>query len=816
MTPRARGRLSSARTLAVAGAISMTAGLLLLPAATPSLAAAQHAAKHHHKKHHHIAALVTVTGPRMLNYNTVNAQGKGHDYRRYSTVTVSPVHGLTNQTIRVSWTGFTRSNLLGSASPYYQFNSTLYPVMVVECRGVHPQRINQCWQASNYQEQFGSDSNAVYMTTANNGTGQAYFQIQTALQNSWLGCDSKHPCSLAVVPAQGGFNNDCANHSQDGIPGQSGAQGEGFYSFGGTSSKCAWAKRVVVPLTFAPLRPCPHIQNPDLRIVGSPMMSDAMAQWDTGLCRQAHSLAVAWNPAVGEPTGILETVQDGLSDVALTTRPAPSVVSGHRRYTYAPVGVTAAAFAFWFDNPNTGQPYTQVRLDQRLVAKELTTSYTDYFLQCSPGSTAPCDRSVSGNPSDMFNDPEFTGLNKHVQEPIGAYAEGLADVPIVVGGLSDMTYEVTRWVAGSAFADEFLAGRRDHWGMHVNKRYRGIKYPISTFTSRDPSLLLQAAYSPTATLADVTSAMVQGQPPGSNGFQPLTTGCPPAQQCFNPLSGEPDGDRALLAVTDEADAATFLMPTAAIRNGAGRYVTPTQKSMAAALRSMVTAKNGITQQVNLKSKNPAEYPLTMVVYALVPIGGISHAKAVKISRWLDYVTGPGQQQGEVSGKLPMGYLPLPRRLRAQAQHVATEVLDQTGNTKKSSSPSPTPSGSASPSSTPTPTGSSTPTASSSATPTASQSAPTTQPTPTISYVALRRPSGAGLTRYALPALLIIAGLAALLGGSIGAFTIAPGALGRLRRRGSTASGQRITSGQRIRGNGLHIRLRGLHIRIGGR
>ena len=109
--------------------------------------------------------------------------------------------------------------------------------------------------------------------------------------------------------------------------------------------------------------------------------------------------------------------------------------------------------------------------------------------------------------------------------------------------------------------------------------------------------------------------------------------------------------------------------------------------MAAALKSMTTAKNGVTQQVDLSSKNKAAYPLTMVVYALVPIAGVDHSKAAKIARWLNYVTGPGQTKGELPGELPFGYLPLPATMRAQAQHVATEVLNQSGTT---ATPTPTP------------------------------------------------------------------------------------------------------------------------------
>ncbi len=764
--------------VAATGALLVAVGLVLLPSAAPSFAAA-----HQHKSARKSTA-VTVTGPHMLNPRSINVKGAARNFTKPSKVTVSVTRKLTNQAVRVTWSGFTPTNLQGG-TPYYQYQFTLYPVEIVECKGTHPTKVTQCWQAANYQEQFGSNSNAIYSTTSQKGTGFADFQIQNSLQNSKLGCDPTHRCSIVIVPSQGGEESNCGNHTDDS------QQALGITTFGGPSEKCAWAKRVVIPLTFGAVKPCAQIRNPDLRIAGSPLMQDAMAQWDTGLCRQHDDpLAVSWNPNVGEPAAIRETVQDNLADVALTTNPAPSVVSGDRTYTYAPVAVTATALAYLFDDPNTGKPYTNVELDQRLVAKLLTTSYTDYFLECTPNTTAPCDKAVTGNPPDLFQDKEFRHLNPKVLEPVGAIAEGLAGVPIVMGGDTDLTYEVTRWIAANRTAEGFIHNKVAPGGMHVNKHYRGVKYPTETFTSRDSSFLLQAAYTPVATLNLVTSALLEGQPPGNNGFQPVTLGCPPKQQCFNPLAGEPIGQRSLFGITDEADAATFLFPSAKLENASGHFVAPTDATMAAALKSMVTAKNGITQQVDLDSKNPKAYPLTMVVYALVPTSGVSSDTAAKIAKWLDYVVGPGQTKGEEPGKLPFGYLPLPSSLRAQAEQVATEVADQSGSAQASPTPTDTPE--------PTPTDTAPIEPPPVPTPTVSSPFPSVSPTPTpvatpsISIVALSRPPTAGMTRYALPVVLIAAGLAALLGASIGAVAMGPDFLARIGRarlgRGGPGSG----------------------------
>jgi hypothetical protein len=86
--------------------------------------------------------------------------------------------------------------------------------------------------------------------------------------------------------------------------------------------------------------------------------------------------------------------------------------------------------------------------------------------------------------------------------------------------------------------------------------------------------------------------------------------------------------------------------------------------------------------------------MTMVIYAVVPTGGISQAKAAAISKFLDFVATSGQTTGAAPGQLPAGYLPLSESLRQQTLKAAAEVLDQAGNSKPKPSPSPSASKSA--------------------------------------------------------------------------------------------------------------------------
>jgi hypothetical protein len=218
---------------------------------------------------------VTVRGPHMWD------PAAGRPFPQPSTVTVNHTGHLVNQVVRVSWTGFTPSN-----PAIYTPTGTLYPVMVAECKGTNPASPADCYGATNGGVPGGSGPdgpfNTVYATTAPDGTGHAQFQVETKAENQFLGCDDSHPCSLAIVPAQGGnvFKSPpvCTDHSLD----QFTATGQ--FAFGTTYNTCSWADRIVVPLRFARTAASCPLRNAAFTAAGSPMLARAMDSWVAG-CR---------------------------------------------------------------------------------------------------------------------------------------------------------------------------------------------------------------------------------------------------------------------------------------------------------------------------------------------------------------------------------------------------------------------------------------------------------------------------------------------------------------------------------------------------
>jgi hypothetical protein len=777
-------RAHARRALAAAGLVSLAAGLLLLPAAAHSAAAVSSktmpAASGKVTPHASSDSSVTVHGPHLWDPNAQKPISQP------SEVTVSQTSGLVDQLIHVSWSNFTPSQTSGQT---YYVDTDYYTVMAAECRGTDPTAWSDCYEddTKGVAEASGPSGppNATYAITSAKGTGQLDIYIETKLQNSLLGCDQNHPCSLILVPGQGGIpaqpgvSQDCADHTGDiGFANTGWALAQNTFS--DPTGDCSWNDKIIIPLHFAPVPTgCPQ-RNAAFSVTGSPMMAVAMQQWLTGLCAGSNGMTIGYDSTTGEPTAV-EDAATGLTNVALTTRSAGAdgvVPIGKRTFVYAPIAISATSIAYWIDDnlPGQGQPLSGLRLNQRLLAKLLTTSYNPDIGCTLPGQTN-CDAGVDNNPFDFLADSEFTSLNPDIAKNIDYKTAPTFITPTVPYGASDITWTVTRWIAANQDAASFLKGTFDPYGSHVNTYYLNTtNYPVDQFQGQDPNFPWQEEFSPVLPLAQAVTYQALSQDAGS--VIPVA----PPRTGFSKDPPESVGNRALIAVLDQGDAALNTFPTAAIANAAGDYVQPTNASMAAALHDMVSAGDG-TLQLNLTAKDPSAYPLTMVIYAMVPTSGLSHAKAAAIARFLDFAAGAGQRTGNLPGQLPAGYLPLPSSMQAQTRKLATEVADQTGNHHPGGSTSGSPSPSSSPGN-PAPITS--PTSSPAGTPTTSATGPAgTHPITLVDA----HTGPVSITRFVLPALLILGALAAL-GGSSALAGATDGGIGARLRRLSRATAAR--------------------------
>lgn len=695
---------------AMAGAAAAGLAVLLAPIVVPSALSQAHATS------------VTITGnvSKTKAWDAVNNK----PFTKTPTVTVDQVDNLTDQVVHVTWTNFSPSLDSSSGGPVTSMTnpgsngSLLYLVTVLECRGVDP-HVSFVHLATTECYPFTADAprathgvgNQTYGITGSDGTGEAYMHIETKLTNDQLGCDPTHACSLVVVPNWGGaqYGGDdtstdgvnCADHSADGSFGPGNFPGTNDAGDNKLGGSCSWPDRFVVPLQFAKLPANCPARSDAFVAEGSPMLQRAMDQWRVGWCTQAQPLTLDFDSSTNEylarqsflsGSGALTSS----TDVAMVTRPADSLPGDARRFTYAPVATTGISIAVLIDSHKTARVLTDVRLNARLVAKLLTQSYSLTFGCKGANDTSPkqgpnCDPAVKGNPADIFHDPEFQQLNPQLAPFSGIVGTSDLDLsssnkwflPLVVSGNSDLTYELTRWVASDPDAAAFLAGKPDDAGMHVNTYYRGQDYPLDQFTVLDPGFpdpsfgigggTMQNAWTPISGLDNVVTSSITSRP--SSVFSTSGQGTPtdPTRAVRDPA--QPVGGRAIFAVMDQGDAAAAELPVAKLVNNAGVAVAPTAVSLSAGVKDMTTNPDKITQRPNFDSTDPRAYPLTEVDYAMVPTCGMSPAKADAIGTFLDKVTA-SQNYGLEPGLLAPGYQALTNAQKAQTQAAADAVRSQ--------------------------------------------------------------------------------------------------------------------------------------------
>ncbi|MFI6153731.1 hypothetical protein ACIBCA_13645 [Kitasatospora sp. NPDC051170] len=618
------------------------------------------------------------------------------------SVTVAQTKNLVNQMVHVSWTGFTptlsKAGDSWTAGPDTGFNA-FYQVRVYQCRGTDP-KITDCYGSTLYnadaakgfqqpRPQPGTTfpdfpDNHTLSVTGPDGSGFADVQLLTAAESPSLNCDDTHPCSIVVEPNYGGNALGtktkgvvkCGDHRFDATDYNVGSDGvlrEGVnqtLQFQ-TSEQCAWDLRVVVPVAFSPTPTNCPASKPAFSAAGLEPAKRAMDQWQTGLCQASDPMLVTYGYANGDQASRAEFLA-GTKDLVLTARPDGQSPPS-KPYVYAPVVSSGISVAFVVDADKSGPQIRDMKLNARLVAKLLTQSY-------NARTDVP---SVKGNPSCIFDDPEFQKLNPAPFDGKGAWPGGCDSsqtIPTVYGGISDLTYQLTSWIASDPDAVRFLDGEYDPWGMHVDGYYLRPAfsgYPVDSFIRQDGSgfpdssnpafqTYKQFEWNPLSTgIKDAVRKIVQNRSScvstddnGKGGHDP----CVP----------QPVGRRTLFAVMDSAQAKAFALPEAQLLNAAGGFVSPDVPGFQSAVADMTVDPATGMQSLpygapdTAYSRDQKAYPLTTVDYAMLPTKGLSSDKVTAMTRYMRTVTTGGQVYGFEPGHLPPGFLALTGAQHTQA------------------------------------------------------------------------------------------------------------------------------------------------------
>lgn len=657
-----------------------------------------------------------------------------HFYEEFENfqVTVSQTRNLSNQGVKVTWSGLNRTMPGEFASNYVQIMQCWgdvtgptpqqcqwgSPITATEnlmgsftanrdlVRGEDPNQpyntsflipppVNQPFLKSyrvpfqavsgestyNFVKYFSNETSNEFSAapTGVSGGGEAVFEIQTSLEAPHLGCGAQtatgpRDCWLVVVPR-----------------GELRANGtriiEGERLNGSPLSASNWANRVQIPLSFSPLTVSCALGNSERRVVGTEMVAAAFYSWQPSLCKDIATFGYS-QIGDGEARRQITGSLFGSSGLAFIADPIDDELKGKNQLVYAPVANSAVVVAFNIeknfksDSPlvsQNGSLVTELKLNARLVTKLLTQSYRNDV----PGGNT--QEHVKDNPRSIINDPEFIALNPDFE----FFQRGIEPGGLVVAlGASDSTALVWRWLQNDPTANAFLKGTADQWGMKLNKFYSTLElatdFEIESFPKADLSTYRPNSNTPepgfstldmrpySHDMLDAASAARRGDPKSKTVWDPNKI---PA--AFASGGAQPIGQRFMLAITDLPAAERYGLGVATLVNSTGQESKPTISTMNAAVSAMpVDANTGILYNDGKSVKGTA-YPWTSLTYAVVNVCTQTSKALSEYSSMLNYAVGAGQITGEAQGMLPYGYVPLQASLASKAKAAAKSLTTST-------------------------------------------------------------------------------------------------------------------------------------------
>jgi hypothetical protein len=341
-----------------------------------------------------------------------------------------------------------------------------------------------------------------------------------------------------------------------------------------------------------------------------------------------------------------------------------------------------------------------MKLTQKLLAKALTQVYRtdlpDYYLP----PTHPGPAWSQHNPANMSNDSAFQKLNPASS---GALPYNLASIPLaplLTVDRSALNQQVWQWVQSDPVTRAWLDGTTDKSDPVVaNPDFTALKLGQAPALDSYPR-----AYKGVLDLGKSGTTPPKEEIKRSGDLLPYTdsfdTGAAAVLAANDPSAGEwsdqvkasdnsdgwwqktgvqPLGQIFMSTASDTPDLAAYGLISAQLCDAAGSScVQPTIGNVTQALNSATADSNGLLH-VNPAKVGQGGYPLVDVVYAAVPTNQ-SAAALNDYASMIAYAAGQGQTTGSAPGDLPPGYLPLPAKLKSQADAVVAKLRANAGPT----------------------------------------------------------------------------------------------------------------------------------------
>jgi len=551
--------------------------------------------------------------------------------------------------------------------------------------------------------------------TYEDGTGRALMQVNTGVDSTGLGCGQKSQpvpggakkipkCWLVIVPRGG------AAEENAGTPFVEDA------SYNGVSTSPlfppVWQNRIAIPLEFIPVdSPC-DINKGARRMVGGELALAAIASWQPALCSTSGLPPYSYAPVSDDTArGQISNAVDGAAGMVVVSAPLEAgTYDSAKPVVYAPLTLSGLVIGFNIERwPKTGGPAEEtllqglpvqrINLTPRLVAKLLTQSYTNAV---SIFGVTPSYSWLENNAPHLGADPDFLQFNPEFTLLQNSQYRNFAGLTMPAGA-SDAAKLLWKYVLADTEARNWLSGAPDPWGMVVNPVYStnaatnplGVAFgdPLpNSFPKSDPycyqppdiglntpTPLCGTDWLPYSSgygyAAQVTRSAADGARVDPSG--------PTALDLWKRDAPQVAGFRSMLSVTDTASAERFGLQVAALSragdSGADRsFIVPTDDSLTKGVEAMTAGSEPTVLEVKPDAVAPGAYPLTILSYAAISPLSLTKAERSDYAAFVRYAAGAGQVSGLDPGQLPVGYVPLPDTLKAQAVTAAGTITSMKG------------------------------------------------------------------------------------------------------------------------------------------
>ncbi|WP_139981377.1 hypothetical protein [Nocardioides litoris] len=530
--------------------------------------------------------------------------------------------------------------------------------------------------------------------TDEDGNGSVNFELRSDVENESLGCSDTVACSIVVIPILGlscqqpaeppTLDDKACRAFGKFAPGSSNGVGDSIDAAVGPAlwwSESNWRHRFSVPVTFGlPPDTCDVLdQRAPTGFYGTELLAQAGLQWSPAYCLSRKRFKFQLNQ-MSDVAGY-RLMENGTAPAAVVSSEQDG--RGEDPVGYAPTAVTGFAIGYEVDRPGNAGEYGTLRLTPRLLAKLLTQSYLGSDLgRDHPG--------MAENPLAIMADPEFQALNTG----LSATAVEAGATLLSLSNDSDVIEQLTAYIAQDEAASAFVDGKPDPWGMRVNPAYRRIELPRSewplldtfvpqtenTCRQQNPSVYFTQLAAPVTTMRKISEALLDAWP---NVQTKCDYDAATKLYKLGRIDRQAFGSRFVLGVVSLGDAARYGIKTAALQTSKGRFVAPSDASMARAvgLAEQDQRRQPFELDARRLVRDGKAYPGTMIVYTAARLRGLDQDSADKVAQFVRIATTEGQRRGSGNGQLPAGFLPITEKgptapLFRSAQVVADAIEAQ--------------------------------------------------------------------------------------------------------------------------------------------